>query len=45
MKSLRPDTGLILEILCTQEASEINKVGQAYEILFKRSLVDDLEKE
>lgn len=45
MKMLRPDTGLILEILCTQEASEIRKIGQAYEIQFKSNLVEDIEKE
>ena len=45
MRSLRPDTGLMLEILCTQEASEIKKIGQQYEIMFKRSLVEDIEKE
>lgn len=45
MKMLRPDTSLILEILCTQEASELKRVGQAYEIQFDRKLVEDLEKE
>lgn len=44
MRFLHPDTGLILEILCTQESTEIKKLGQQYEIMFKRPMVDDLEK-
>lgn len=46
MRALRADTTLIVEILCTQEASEIVKIGTAYETLAKgQTLVDAISKE
>eukprot|EP00038_Savillea_parva_P007724 m.172141 g.172141 ORF g.172141 m.172141 type:complete len:873 (-) comp13479_c0_seq1:84-2702(-) len=45
LRALRPDTGLVLEILCTQESSEIDRIAKAYSIQFQRNLVEDLERE
>jgi len=45
MRALRPDVTLIVEILCTQEASEVAKVAEAYAMVSKSTLVEDLNKE
>ena len=46
MKGLRADTTMIMEVLCTQESSEIQKVAEAYAIVSPgHTLVDDLQKE
>jgi gelsolin len=46
MKHLRPDTTLVIQILATQEGEELQKVGQAYKLMFPgHDLAEDLAKE
>jgi len=46
MKSLRADTTILIEVLCTQESAELLKIGEAYALLAKgHNFVDDLTKE
>lgn len=46
MKGLRPDTTTMIQAICTQESAELQKVAQAYRIMFPgKNLVDDISKE
>eukprot|EP00039_Didymoeca_costata_P025487 m.13551 g.13551 ORF g.13551 m.13551 type:complete len:877 (-) comp4878_c0_seq1:93-2723(-) len=46
IRGLRPDTTLVLEILCTQESSEITKIAEAYKLMTAgKSLEEDIAKE
>lgn len=46
MKGLRTDSSLIVEVLCTQEASELRKIADAYAIMCPgHVLLADVEKE